>query len=60
MYQGGCGEASVWGTVVLEAGTELSLNLNGVHTFQCIREAVGRPQPGNMFLWRLELSFRKT
>ncbi len=42
MYQGGCGEASAWKSVLLEEGTELSLNLNGVHTFQCIREAVGR------------------
>ncbi len=50
MYQGGCGEASAWKSVLLEAGTQLSLNLSGVHTFQFIREAVGRPQPGNLFL----------
>jgi hypothetical protein len=28
--QGGCGEASAWESVLLEAGTQLSLNLNGV------------------------------
>jgi hypothetical protein len=53
MYQGGCREASAWESVLLEAGTELSF-----HTFQCIREAVGRPQHGNLFFWRLELSLR--
>ncbi len=60
MYQEGCLEDSAWGTFVVEAGTELSLNLNGAHTFQCIKKAVGKPQPRNLFLWRLELSFRKT
>jgi hypothetical protein len=55
MDQGGCGEASAWGTVVVEAGTELSLNLNGV-LIQCIREAVGRPQHGELLSWRLGLS----
>jgi hypothetical protein len=39
IYQWGCGEASDWESVLLEAGTELSLNLSSVHTFQ--REAVG-------------------
>jgi hypothetical protein len=58
MYQGGRGESSAWESVLLEAGIELSLNLNGVHTFQCIRESARSPQPGNLFFWRLELSFR--
>jgi Na+/glutamate symporter len=41
MYQGGCGEASAWGTVVMEAGTELSLNLNGVHSYQMYQGGCG-------------------
>jgi hypothetical protein len=59
MYQGGCGEASAWESVILESGTELSLNLNGV-LIQCIREAVGRPQHGGPLLWRLGLSAAST
>ncbi len=58
MYQGGCGESSAWESGLLEAGIELSLKINGVLPFQCIREAVGSPQPGNLFFWRMELSFR--
>ncbi len=41
----------------MEARTLLSLNLNGVHTsvHQGGRE---KPPHGNLFFWRLELSFR--